>query len=194
MLVNNSIIIHPESCQQHGSHSWSFPVFLLPCSISRQVAVNLTSNHQTCLLHSTSALAFSVQVLIFVMFSRDLFGESPSWLPTSDRVTPWWQRCNLTQLCLTPFQGTLLSTKWGQDSLAMVPICSDPASPLFISHLTTLYILCSDYNVWLFPRKTLPRLHTLHLRFSILCHSEYGPWTSSINTIQELITESESMC
>lgn len=73
MLVNNSIIIHPELMPAAWKSFLILPVFYSPCSISRQVPVNLTSNHQTCLLHSTSALASSVQVLIFVMFSRDLF-------------------------------------------------------------------------------------------------------------------------
>ena len=150
ILVNNSIIIHPKLMPAAWKSFLMLPVFYSLCSISHLVPVNLTSNHQTCLLPSTSALASSVQVLIFVIFSRNLIVKAlltTSYIRQSRH--PWWQRCNLTQFCLKLLQGTPLSTKWSQDRVAMVlpDLILPPSLIYFPPH--NLHILCSDYTKFL---------------------------------------------
>lgn len=196
ILVNNSIIIHPKLMPAAWKSFLMLPVFYSLCSISHQVPVNLTSHHQTCLLPSTSALASSVQVLIFVMFSWDLTVKAllmTSYIRQSRH--PWRQRCNLTQFCLKPFQGTLLSTKWSQDRAAMVlpDLILPPSLIYFPPHNPSHFVLWLYKVPDCFPEKLFEDFIPLYLQSSILCHSKYAPWTSSINITQELITESESM-
>lgn len=136
------------------------PVFYSLCSISRQVPGNLTSHHQTCLPPSTSAVASSVQVLIFVVFSWDLTVKAV--LTTSyvrQSHSPWWQRCDLTQFLLKPFQATLPSTEWGQDRVAMVPPALTLPPSLFPTSQPSTFCALIIPSSWLFPRKILPRLH-----------------------------------
>ena len=108
------------------------------CSISRQVPVNLTSNHQACLPPSTSAVVSSVQVLIFgVLTGLSCESRSHDFLhPTEPSPT----------LEALSGHSTVYRAKSRQGGHGRT--CSDPAS-LFISHLTTFHILCSDYTKFL---------------------------------------------
>ena len=129
ILVNNSIIIHPKLMPAAWKSFLMLPVFYSLCSISHLVPVNLTSNHQTCLLPSTSALASSVQVLIFVIFSRNLIVKAlltTSYIRQSRH--PWWQRCNLTQFWLKAFAGHSAVYKVKSRQGGHGPTWSDPAS------------------------------------------------------------------
>lgn len=162
MLINNRIIIHPKLLPEAWKSFLILPVFYSPCSISHQVPVNLTSNHQTCLPPSTSAVASSAQVLIFVvLMGLSCESHSHNFLhPTelSHTVAEMWP-CTVLLEALSG-HSAVYRVKSRQGGYG--PTCSDPASLFNLFPTSQPFTLCALIipSSWLFPRKTPPRLHT----------------------------------
>ena len=193
MLINNSVIIHPKLRPAAWKSFLILPVFYSLCSISRQVPVNLTSNHQACLPPSTSAVASSVQVLIFAVLtglsceSRSHDFLHPTAIAHGGRDVTWHSSA------WSPFRALYCLQSEVKTGWAWLYLLGSCLPLYFPPHDLSHCVLWLYQAPGCFPEKLFQDFIHLHLQSSILCHSKYGPWTSSINITQELITESESM-